>query len=590
MLLSLGTSAQSLMVSGDNTTIADLTNSELQRYNKLLSSPKYATHAFASFGSLSGTQLNGKIKINLPGSTCGDLIFKVKAVEYSNEQSYFWHGNLLSEDTCNCSDGVVSLISSEFGRMGTILLDEENYEINQLSPTRFVVSRINDTLFAGNECAVNENTPFHLPVEGAQPRNDGNCDVRCLVLFTQNAANSVLDINNLARLGVRQTNQALRNSAIDECQLNLILVGIEELPGFVETPNDPESDVIDLTQNPIAQGRRNATEADLVVLLTDGDYGIYNGLAAAIGPMDEDAYCIVNTNHATDGRYVFAHEVGHLFGAGHNDDPRTGIPHGHQFLKCLKQKRTIMHKLPSGKSRIQHYSNPDVKYSGKRTGESGSRDNAQQMRNEACVVANFRQTIVPFGVGIGGDNYACPCGTALVEAITTGGAPGPYTFTWFSSLDGIIWTTLGYTGANAAVVVPCVEGEGIIVRVDALSSDGQFRSTSTFIEAATEWPGQQAVCPRYSSNTTRFGDLNLTIAPNPTSEAWQVNLYLQKDNFLSIQLVDIDGRLLYTLSEQFFIAGEHGLQLDGMNIKSGVYFLRLSSQNGLNETVKLLKF
>jgi len=326
--------------------------------------------------------------------------------------------------------------------------------------------------------------------------------------------------------------------------------------------------------------------------MTDGEYGSTFGIVAAIGPIEESAFAIVETSAATTGRFTFAHEVAHLFGAGHNTDPRDGIPHGHNFLTGLKRKRTIMNTLDEGKSRIQHFSNPDVKYSGKKTGVKNERDNARQLRNEACAVANFRETIVGFQVIITGDQYACPCESGYVTAFTHGGAPGTYTFEWFVSPDGINWTLLPYSTSTAAVEVPCEEGEGVFVRVDATSSDNQTMSSTRFVEAATSWPGQEGPCVRSShqQHTTAPQAFRVDAFPNPTQDSWRISVQMPQEDVLHLDFFDLSGKLVRSDRYAALDKGAHTFYIPENELGTGLYFLRTTTGSGDIQILKLVKF
>ena len=559
-------------------------------YNKLTSLNRYNSHTFINVNSLAGSQLSGKITVNVPGLSCGNLIFKVRDVNYISEQEYYWNGVLEPIDTLSCSEGFIYLLSTQYGRQVSIHIEEEQYEINELSSSRYILSHVNDSINNSNECYNGYST---LDSIGTAEFSgcDGNCDVRCLVLYTTSAKNSVVNINNLANMAIQQTNQALANSSIDMCELRIKLSGVEELPSFIE------SDVIDvdinlLSNNLLARQRRDATESDIVILFTNADYG-FDGLVAEVGPNDSLAYGIVNTNNAIGNRYIFAHEVGHLFGARHSNDSAPGYAHGHTWLKGLKRKRTILGFSSSPKkSRIPHYSNPKVYYQGKKTGVDGENDNARQLRKEACTVANFRETILPFYIGLHGEQYACPCESIDMEVMTSGGAPGPFTFNWFSSIDGINWTNLQASGANVIVLIPCIEGlEGFFIRVDVVSSDGQSRSVRRYISVQTQWPGQLTPCQGHKpSSVINLNSNNLEIFPNPTKNNWIIDVNSSTEDNINFKFLNIDGKVIYDWQKKLLINDEYQFEIDGAVLLPGTYFLKITSDTGITKIAKLLKY
>jgi len=479
-----------MIINESEQTFDDLSFSENQRLSRIQAKAMYTNYHLVKFGSLAEMQQDGKITIRLPESDCEDLVYKAKSVEYRNEQDYTWYGTLESkveDEECYCRLGSITLISSEFGRIGHISVDDKTYELLELSEDVFVVSKLDGSKFTEEECGVNDKTPKYKSKEdqSASTRDNGNCDVRCLVLFTNSALNAEGDlaaINNRINLAIAQTNRALRNSDVDRCQLRIELAGVEPYnlnpDPFTGLPqgesNSIFNDINSLAMDNASQALRDGADADIVILLTDavengGNYGGVFGIVEAIGPNNNTSYAIVETGAATTGRFTFAHEVAHLFGGGHNTDPRPGIPHGHNFktgnfLPCIfgKRQRTILNTAGANDVRIQHYSNPNVKFDDKKTGKDNERDNAQQLRGEACVVAQFRETVEPFSVVIGGERFGCPCqGASITSTIFGGTAGATYTYDWFVSNDGINFTSLPYNGSSALANLPCTEGDGV---------------------------------------------------------------------------------------------------------------------------------
>lgn len=584
-------------------SFSELNESESNRFYKIQSRGMYTNYNLVEFGSLAELQEEGKITINLPDDDCEDLIYKAKSVKYESELDYVWYGVLEStaeEDDCDCRLGTITLISSEHGKIGHIIVDDKTFEVLQIGDDKFLLAELDGSKFTESECGVDHKTPVHgLENErNLQLRNNGNCDVRCLVLFTNNALlaeGDVAAINNRVNLAIEQTNQALSNSDVDACQLRIELAGVEPF-GFIES-QFIDVDVNALANDVNAQILRNAFGADIVVMLTDGPYGGTFGIVEAIGPNDNSAYSIVETGAATTGRFTFAHEVAHLFGGGHDNDPRDGIPHGHSFrtgnfLPCIfgSKQRTILHRAGADDVRIQHYSNPDVKFDGKKTGKKDKRDNARQLRNEACVVAQFRQTIQPFAVNISGDLFMCPCRIASLEANVFGGTAGAtYDYDWFISNDGINWNPLPFGGPNAGVTVPCTEGDGVFVRVDVVGSDGNTGSSTTFVEAAMEWPGQVAPCAMLlvggSSETT------LSVSPNPINRNSQSEIILQvkEQGTYTISVKDINGATIINVIDGADLdVGTHRFPI---NISQyDLLFIHSIDSKGNQITKKLLKF
>ena len=371
--------AQETLIQESSKTFEDLNPEEQSVYNKIVESEMYTEHYFVEYGSLQQMQSEGKIRISLPGDDCDDLLFQAKSIKFESDESYVWYGVLkaqVTDEDCFCRIGAITLVASPTGKIGHIIIDEKTYEILELSSETYLAAKINVDRFTEEECSSIGNGIYELD-ESNQNTSDrsggnGNCDVRCLVLFTpaaEAAEGSVAAINNRVNLAIAQTNQALRNSDIASCELEIELAGVQAFQ-FTETAN-AFNDVVSLAGDPLAQNLRNNFEADIVVMLTDGGYGNLFGIVNNIGPSDPEAFAIVETGAATTGRFTFAHEVAHLFGGRHNKsaDPDPGTAHAHRFktgnfLPCIfgETQRTILHTMSAGQVRIQHFSNVHVSW------------------------------------------------------------------------------------------------------------------------------------------------------------------------------------------------------------------------------------
>ena len=78
--------------------------------------------------------------------------------------------------------------------------------------------------------------------------------------------------------------------------------------------------------------------------------------------------------------------------------------------------------------------------------------------------------------------------------------------------------------------------------------------------------------------------------PNPFNPVLNIPLVLVKPGKLSVSMVDINGRIVDTISNRFFKPGTHTLSWNGGQFPSGVYFISVNSNRGvIGQKVLLLK-
>lgn len=140
--------------------------------------------------------------------------------------------------------------------------------------------------------------------------------------------------------------------------------------------------------------------ADVVLLLVnDIDVDGTGGLAASILASESTAFATVHQGFAT-GDFVFGHEIGHLQGALHSDDPLTSpFPYGHGFNDPLGAWQTIM-ALPGECptcGRDQHWSNPNVNHptTGQAMGTAAVNNNARVLNETKYDLRDFKTLPAP---------------------------------------------------------------------------------------------------------------------------------------------------------------------------------------------------
>lgn len=599
-IFSSNTFGQEYLIKESSLKMRDLKAKESKEFARIQSNEMYSDHYLVEMGSLAKTQSKDAVSILIPQSDCGTLTFKAKSVEYNSEKDYSWQGTLdstLKEPVCGCVTGSLTLVSSKYGKIGHIMVGELVYELLQIGDDRFLLGKLDSSskVFSKKECAVNHNTPINnTPIKGSNKTQNGQstcCTVRCIVFYTPAALareGSVAAINNRANLAITQTNDALNNSAIGGCDLTVELTSVNQytLPTGAENPVGIDLDVAAMANDSTpggAQAFRNGDQADIVVLLTDDVYDAF-GIVDAIGPADNSAYAIVATGAATTGRFTFAHEVAHLLGGIHGE--------GHEFktgaFLCFggTTRRTILQQAGVGQVRIQHYSNPDVDFEGKKTGK-WNRNNAEIIETNACTVAGFRQTVAPFTVAITGADSGCPCeDLGQFANITSGGTTGAtYNYSWFKSSDETNWTSLAGTSSSLYVAMPCIQGDGIFLRVDVSDNFGNTESFTKYLVAEIN---SGDVC------IFRMGKVNsettLSVSPNPTNGQSIVSIQVDKESAYTISIKDLNGRVLSKVADgEILRAGTHNYPINITNSKNSLFFIHSVDTDGNQIVEKLLK-
>ena len=90
-------------------------------------------------------------------------------------------------------------------------------------------------------------------------------------------------------------------------------------------------------------GIRDAQLADIVVLIVNSSGQGVCGLASVIRATRATAFAVIDASCLAAGVLTFPHEIAHLQGARHNDDPsNTPFAYGHGYVSPSLSWRTIM--------------------------------------------------------------------------------------------------------------------------------------------------------------------------------------------------------------------------------------------------------
>jgi hypothetical protein len=254
-------------------------------------------------------------------------------------------------------------------------------------------------------------------------------------------------MNNIATIAINDLNAILTNSNVANHDARFLLSGVQLLAGFNETANNIVADINALPNNAAAQNFRNQTLSDVVVVLTNGAYGNALGIANQIAATNGNAYAIVQANVA-NANFTFGHEVTHLIGGRHqqcaidpfNCDNAPGFAHGFFYRTGVwpfrSEKITLMHTLSGAGTRQRELSFPTQK------GTAAGNDNARMMRDNACVVSQFR--LNPLSINISGPG-CLPSTSTGTWCVNISNCPSVQSISWQRSYDGWNYTSIGNT-------------------------------------------------------------------------------------------------------------------------------------------------
>jgi hypothetical protein len=302
----------SKMIEGSTKLPENLPEAEKTVYDKISSAKYVLQSSLVEFRGLATSVQGGNIAVNLPITSCGDAIFKTIFAEYETQNEYRWEGELIPQDTCQCSDGYLVLVAHEGHKFGHLALDGDFYEIQEISDSTHTFSKISFEDFEGVECGILPSTGFNK--QSADDRDEEHCEVRVLVLYNQSTVEAEGSINavlNRIYLAMAQTNIALNNSAVSDNELHLVLAGIDSIPGYQQTSILASNEIFILSTDAFVTSRRDAVGADIVAFLSGDDYMSLNGSGDTIDVFgssgsltlnDTLAYVIVETGAATTSR------------------------------------------------------------------------------------------------------------------------------------------------------------------------------------------------------------------------------------------------------------------------------------------------
>jgi hypothetical protein len=531
---------------------------------------------FVEIKEVRNTQVEGTLKLFLPSTACKNSTFSSKRVEYNSETNYLWYG-MNDQDIDSCSNATLLLISKNNAKYGSLVLGDEHYDIHDLGGVN-VLNRIkfeDGILDCGTESGSAE------PSSELGVLADDCADVRLLVLYTSHAYFTIDDMPSFVDTKVEQLKSTLLNSAIPKFDLNIKLVGLEQI-AYVENVG-VKVDFQDIRKDKYIKKLREKYLADIVVVLGQYEVSTGQGMSDAYGitsdpnnPNSDGAIALVSLIGA-DVRAAFTHEIGHMFGAGHQtgDDTRPGIPHAY----CVKKHYTTMYgNLDSDEAKkiIPYFSNPYVKYKKAATGTSKENYNASIIKSFTCQVSNYFSEPVstPFSVSFGGNYVACPCAYVNLTAAVSGNFTPPVSYMWEKSTDGINWVPAsGFTSFTAAV--SCTDGVTSYVRVTATSSDFK-KKIATYTHPINANSNLCFIKNKVYVTTNVVPSIDITMSN--IDNDYSLNIESNVDQIIDYQITTIDGKPIKSVKQKI-VMGNNELDLQTNDLIVGIYIITIQNEN-----------
>ncbi len=556
---------------------------------------------------------NGIIPLKIQGIR-KTLMARPSKIEYISEENYSWHGDF------DNVDGYLKIINKDGLKYGNIKIDNRFFEFQTNKDGQTILFEYDTNLTFETICGydhsnheiknknfseIQTNTTFATTSTTRE-------QVQVLVLYTDAAENAVTNITGTANLAIEQMNDALENSDVD-AELELSISKIINLD-FNEESNWINNDIQKLSNDIQVQNLRNQYGGDIVVLLTDGNYYnaySYSGIYRSIGPNNNHAYAIVEADLATSSRYEFAHQIGHLFGGRHDDDPNGSYEHGYEVTGFgalnLGKAYTIM-TAPIWDTKILYFSNPNVEYKYSTTGTS-TNNVALKLKNTASTVSNFRDNFSPLSVFISGPSKGYNAGTYTYNSIVSNGVL-PYSYYWEYSYDGINY--LGSIGTTPSITIPLPLNNNLILRLTITSSDGQtdidFHSTINLdaigighpkslinidsetissLEKSFEVKKNNTIIDYVVNNNNEQYLSSIAVYPNPINEYTNIAYRVNVNGNVRIIVTNMYGIIVDELVNMYQLFGSYSIPFNPINYRKGIYFCKIISPNSV-ETIKLM--
>ena len=468
-----------------------LSDEASERISEARNNPLTKSISTVNIGSVSELQTDGILHFALPGYPNDNLKAQGKHIEILQDGDYTWWGKIAASSEEVDDGGFISYHRENGLTFGHIEARNKVFEFFDLNEYQVLVEYDTEKLHEVEDCANGSESEKNQHGETVDSNNEleivdnlleGNTcptKINLLVLYTKNAKNNCLSVESTARIAVGYMNSAIKNSGIANTRIQI--AGITELTTFNESGNlnDDVEKYSGLFQTAFL---RATYKADIVLLLAHDDSYTNAGIVREINKDSGSVYALSHISYASSKNNV-AHEIGHLLGCHHFSTSVVTPDKASFFTKSGKTYRTIV--MNSSKNRIPYYSNPNVKYLGKRTGRSDE-FNAQQIFDVRRIVSGFfPDVLAELSINILGGHEVSRFGSLMLRADVCGGT-FPYRYEWRTSPDGFTWSAIVETTSTYNFVPPFNNNNVYYIRLDVIDANNQRKSKIRSIEITND--------------------------------------------------------------------------------------------------------
>ena len=128
--------------------------------------------------------------------------------------------------------------------------------------------------------------------------------------------------------------------------------------------------------------------------------------------------------------------------------------------------------------------------------------------------------------------------------------------------------------------IPTNDG-GILLLCHTYSNDGDVTNQQGDVDLWLVKLDDKGSCHNHREANQAMNNLNknfsYTLYPNPISNSATISFSLLKSQKVSLEIFDLNGRLITILANNAFEAGEHSVEWNSEDIKSGIYFLQIQT-------------